>query len=45
MQYTARVMHDGADARVLVGAADDVDALAARAGITPHELVVGLASQ
>ena len=43
MQYTTRVMHEGVDARVLVGASDDVDALAARAGITSHELVVGLA--
>ncbi len=44
MQYTARVMHDGADARALIGGADDVDTLAARAGISPHELVLGLAS-
>jgi alanine racemase len=43
MQYTARVTHGGADARVLIGGADDVDELAARAGISPHELVVGLA--
>jgi alanine racemase len=43
MQYTARVMHDGADARVLVGGADDVDTLAARSGLTPHELVLGFA--
>lgn len=45
MQYTARVSHDGADARVLIGSADDVDELAARAGVSPHELVVGLAWQ
>lgn len=43
MQYTARVMHDGADVRALIGGADDVDELAARAGISSHELVVGLA--
>ncbi len=43
MQYTTRVVHDGADARVLIGSADDVDALAARAGVSAHELVVGLA--
>ena len=43
MQYTARVMHEGTDARVLIGAADDVDTLAARCGISPHELVLGLA--
>ena len=43
MQFTARVLHDGADPRVLVGASDDVDELAARAGMTSHELVVGLA--
>ncbi|HYW55082.1 MAG TPA: alanine racemase [Dongiaceae bacterium] len=43
MQYTARVMHDATDARVLIGAADDVDTLAARAGISPHELVLRLA--
>ncbi len=43
MQYTARVMHDGADARVLIGGDDDLDTLAARSGILPHELVTGLA--
>ena len=43
MQYTARVMHEGVDARALIGGADDVDTLAARSGISPHELVVGLA--
>lgn len=43
MQYTARVLHDGVDARVLIGPEDDVDALAARAGILPHALVIGLA--
>jgi alanine racemase len=43
MQFTARVLHDGADPRVLVGASDDVDELAARAGMTSHEFVVGLA--
>ena len=43
MQFTARVEHDGADPRVLIGPADDVDQLAARAGMTPQELVVGLA--
>ena len=43
MQFTARVEHDGTDPRILVGASDDVDQLAARAGMTSHELVVGLA--
>ncbi|MDQ6941872.1 MAG: hypothetical protein M3169_05060, partial [Candidatus Eremiobacteraeota bacterium] len=43
MQYTARVMHEGVDVRALIGEADDVDTLAARSGILPHELVVGLA--
>lgn len=43
MQYTARVMHDGVDVRALIGDADDVDELAARAGVSSHELVVGLA--
>ena len=43
MQYTARVMHDGVDARVLIGAEHDVDTLAARAGMLSHELVVGMA--
>jgi alanine racemase len=43
MQYTARVMHDGVDARLLVGGSFDLDGMAARARITPHELVVGLA--
>ena len=43
MQYTARVMHEGIDVRVLIGGADDVDTLAARSGISPHELVTWLA--
>jgi alanine racemase len=43
MQYTTRVMHGAADARPLIGAADDLDQLAERAGLTPHALVVGLA--
>jgi alanine racemase len=43
MQYTVRVADGANDARVLVGGADDVDALASRAGISSHELVVGLA--
>jgi alanine racemase len=45
MQYTTRIPHDGTDVRVLIDGADDVDELAARAGISPHELVVGLACQ
>jgi len=43
MQYTTRFADVGGDVGVLIGGADDVDELAARAGITPHELVVGLA--
>jgi hypothetical protein len=43
MQYTARVMHEGVDVRALIGGADDVDTLATRSGISPHELVTGLA--
>jgi alanine racemase len=43
MQYTARVMHEGVGVRVLIGGADDVDVLAARSGLAPHELVTGLA--
>jgi alanine racemase len=43
MQYTARVMHEGTDARVLIGGADDVDTLSARSAASPHELVLGLA--
>ena len=43
MQYTTRLVVEGADARVLIGEADDVDELAARARISSHELVVGLA--
>lgn len=42
MQYTTRVRHRGADPCVLIGAADDLDELAARAGLSPLELVVGL---
>jgi len=45
MQFTVRVVSPGADPRVLVGAADDVDRLAARAGMIPQEFVVGLASR
>jgi alanine racemase len=44
MQYTTRLETPG-DVELLIGANDDVDALAARAGITPHALVVGLAKQ
>lgn len=43
MQYTTRLSHDGGDSAVLIGGDDEVDALARRAGITPHELVVRLA--
>jgi hypothetical protein len=43
MQYTARVVHEGIDVRVLFGGAHDVDALAARSEIPPHELATGLA--
>jgi len=43
MQYTARVSHGGERRVCLIGEVDDVDELAARAGIDPHELVVGLA--
>jgi hypothetical protein len=43
MQYTTRLVRDGLDARMLIGPGDDIDALAARAGIGAHALVVGLA--
>jgi len=43
MQYTTRLVRDGSDPTVLVGPDDDVDRLAARAGLSAHELVVGLA--
>ncbi|HZW53268.1 MAG TPA: alanine racemase [Candidatus Elarobacter sp.] len=43
MQYTVRAADGANDARVLIGGADDLDALASRAGISTHELVVGLA--
>ena len=42
MQYTVRLIDHGRDPRVLIGADDEVDALAARAGVSAHELVVGL---
>ncbi|HTW82672.1 MAG TPA: alanine racemase [Candidatus Sulfotelmatobacter sp.] len=45
MQYTTRLDGEEADAELLIGGGDDVDALAARAGITSHELVVGLARE
>jgi hypothetical protein len=44
MQYTTRLDTPG-DVELLIGPDDDVDAFAARAGITPHALVVGLAKQ
>jgi alanine racemase len=44
MQYTARAAREGADPLELIGGGDDVDTLAARSGIIPHQLVVGLAS-
>jgi alanine racemase len=43
MQYTTRLWHAGADPCVLIGEADDLDELAVRAGMSPLELVVGLA--
>jgi alanine racemase len=43
MQYTVRLKTPERDPRVLIGASDDVDALAAHAGMSSHELVVGLA--
>ncbi|HEY0394539.1 MAG TPA: alanine racemase [Candidatus Elarobacter sp.] len=43
MQYTTRLERPEHDPRVLIGRGDDVDALAARAGIGAHALVVGLA--
>lgn len=45
MQYTTRVVREGSDPRILVGADDDVDRLAERAGIGAHELVLGLAAR
>ncbi len=43
MQYTTRLVHQGVDPCVLIGEADDIDELAARSGLSPLELVVGLA--
>jgi alanine racemase len=45
MQYTTRVIGPGAEESILIAGTDDVDELAARAGITSHELVVGLAQR
>jgi len=45
MQYTVRLTDDGRDVRELIGARDEIDALAAHAGISPHELMVGFASR
>jgi alanine racemase len=45
MQYTTRVVREGSDPRILVGADDDVDRLAERAGIGAHELLLGLAAR
>jgi hypothetical protein len=43
MQYTTRRWDMGTDPCVLIAETDALDDLAARAGITVHELVVGLA--
>ncbi len=43
MQYTTRLSQRGLDPCVLIGEDDDLDELAARAGIGCHQLVVGLA--
>jgi alanine racemase len=43
MQYTVRLTDDERDARVMIGAGDELDALAAHAGVSPHELVTGFA--
>lgn len=43
MQYTTRAISQGVDVSVLIGVADHVDELSARAGMGPHELVVSLA--
>ncbi|HTJ28631.1 MAG TPA: alanine racemase [Candidatus Limnocylindria bacterium] len=43
MQYTTRLWDAGTDPCVLIGEADALDDLAAQAGISAHELVVGLA--
>ncbi|HEY4441986.1 MAG TPA: alanine racemase [Candidatus Elarobacter sp.] len=43
MQYTVRLTNDGRDPGVLIGAEDEIDGLAAHAGISAHELLTGLA--
>jgi alanine racemase len=45
MQYTVRLTDEGRDACELIGARDDLDALAAYVGISPHEFMVGFASR
>ncbi|GAC1405115.1 MAG: hypothetical protein NVSMB64_09410 [Candidatus Velthaea sp.] len=45
MQYTARLADQPADLHTLIGASTDLDTLARRAGMTPHEIVVGLAQR
>jgi alanine racemase len=45
MQYTSRLVNRSGPASVLIAERDSVDMLAAQAGITPHELVVGLAQR
>ena len=42
MQYVTRVVRDGADPAELIGADDDVDALASRAGVGSHALITSL---
>ena len=44
MQYTTR-MTGGSDPSVLIGEDDDIDEIAGRARIGPHQLVVGLAAR
>ncbi|GAC1433162.1 MAG: hypothetical protein NVSMB5_26920 [Candidatus Velthaea sp.] len=45
MQYTARLADAPSEAHTLIGLTTDLDALATRAGMTPHEIVVGLAQR
>ncbi|MFN2461073.1 MAG: alanine racemase [Candidatus Velthaea sp.] len=45
MQYTVKIARDVAVDHMLIGPTTDLDALAARAAVTPHEIVVGLAQR
>lgn len=43
MQYTTRLAQDGVGEHILIGEGSNLDELAYRVGLSPHEFIVGLA--